>query len=494
MKKIPSGIVPIIRIDRRAREPLHRQIYNAYRTAIVECALRPKDRIPSTRTLALELGLSRIPVLNAYAQLLAEGYFESRIGAGTVVSSTLPDQTPQPLRSPASTGARRGPRPVSRASLALPSMQGILPWLGGRLGAFSVGQPALDHFPVKIWSRLVVRRSRSLSISSMHYSDPMGSRDLREAVATYLRTARGVRCEAEQIMIVSGSQLALEIATRVLLDRGSRVWMEEPGYRFARNVFALNGCRIIPVPVDKEGLNVAAGVRRCRTARAALVTPSHQYPTGVTMSASRRLQLLEWSQKSGAWIIEDDYDSEFRYDSMPIASLQGLDRGSQVVYIGTFSKVLFPSLRLGYLVIPPELIDRFLSVRLTIDICPPTFLQTVLADFIREGHFSRHIRRMRPLYRERRSALFESIKSDLGIPVDVAGEQAGLHLSLTLPPGLRDRAMSQRAARHGLWLAPLSTCYMEHPAPQGFILGFSNTSTAEIPRAVKKLSKILHSK
>ena len=493
MKKTPSGIVPIIRIDRRAREPLHRQIYNAYRTAIVECALRPKDRIPSTRTLAVELGLSRIPVLNAYAQLLAEGYFESRIGAGTVVSSTLPDQIPQPLRTPAATGVRRSPRPVSQASLALPSMRGILPWLGGRLGAFSVGQPALDHFPVKIWSRLVVRRSRNLSVASMHYSDPMGSRDLREAVATYLRTARGVRCEAEQIMIVSGSQLALEIATRVLLDRGSRVWMEEPGYQFARNVFALNGCRIIPVPVDEEGLNVGAGIRRCRNARAVLVTPSHQYPTGVTMSASRRLQLLDWAQKTGSWIIEDDYDSEFRFDSMPIASLQGLDRGSQVVYIGTFSKVLFPSLRLGYLVIPPDLIDRFLSVRLTIDIGPPTFLQTVLADFIREGHFSRHIRRMRLLYRERRSALFESIKKDLGLPVDVAGEQAGLHLSLTLPPGLRDQEISERASRHGLWLAPLSTCYVERPAPQGFILGFSNTPASEIPRGVKKMSKILHS-
>ena len=338
-----------------------------------------------------------------------------------------------------------------------------------------------------------MRRSRNLSVASMHYSDPMGSRDLREAVATYLRTARGVRCEAEQIMIVSGSQLALEIATRVLLDRGSRVWMEEPGYQFARNVFALNGCRIIPVPVDEEGLNVGAGIRRCRNARAVLVTPSHQYPTGVTMSASRRLQLLDWAQKTGSWIIEDDYDSEFRFDSMPIASLQGLDRGSQVVYIGTFSKVLFPSLRLGYLVIPPDLIDRFLSVRLTIDIGPPTFLQTVLADFIREGHFSRHIRRMRLLYRERRSALFESIKKDLGLPVDVAGEQAGLHLSLTLPPGLRDQEISERASRHGLWLAPLSTCYVERPAPQGFILGFSNTPASEIPRGVKKMSKILHS-
>jgi GntR family transcriptional regulator/MocR family aminotransferase len=493
MKKTPSGIVPIIRIDRRAAEPLHRQIYSAFRNAIVERTLRPNDRVPSTRTLAVELGVSRIPVLNAYAQLLAEGYFESRVGAGTVVSTTLPDQVALPPRTSASPGPRCGPRPISNACGPLPSMHSVIPWLGGRWGAFSLGQPALDHFPVKIWSRLVVRHCRRQNLASLHYGHPMGLMDLRKAIAAYLRTARGLRCEPEQVMIVSGSQQALEIATRVLLDRGSRVWLEEPGYRFARNVFTLNGCRVVPVPVDNEGLNVATGIERCRNARAVLVTPSHQYPLGVTMSASRRLQLLEWSYKSGSWIIEDDYDSEYRFDSMPIASLQGLDRCSRVVYIGTFSKVLFPSLRLGYVVIPPDLIDPFLAVRITVDICPPPFLQKVLADFIEEGHFSRHIRRMRVLYRDRRSALLDSLKNELDIPFDVKGEQAGLHFSVTLPRGFRDHEISERALRHKLWLTPLSTSYMEHPAPQGLVLGFSNVSAAEIPRAVKKMKEILHS-
>jgi GntR family transcriptional regulator/MocR family aminotransferase len=494
MKKTPSGIVPIIRIDRRAREPLHRQIYNAFRTGIVERALRPNERVPSTRTLAAELGISRIPVLNAYAQLLAEGYFESRVGAGTLISSMLPDQVPSPARpSSSSVATTGGSRTISRDCALLPSMQNVLPWLGGRRGAFSIGQPALDQFPIKIWSRLVVRQCRNQRFASMHYSDPMGSRDLRVAIASYLRTARGVRCEPEQVMIVSGSQQAVEITTRVLLDRGSRVWMEEPGYRFARNVFALNGCKIVAVPVDDEGLNVAVGIERCRHARAALVTPSHQYPLGVTMSASRRLQLLEWSYASGSWIIEDDYDSEFRYESQPIASLQGLDRCSRVVYIGTFSKVLFPSLRLGYLVIPPDLLDRFLAVRVTLDIGPATFFQSVLADFMQEGHFSRHIRRMRLLYRDRRSALLHSIRQDLGVPVEVKGEEAGLHLSLTLPRGFRDRELAERALKERLWLAPLSGSYQEQPAPQGFILGFSNTSAAEIPGAIRKLRSILRS-
>jgi len=328
----------------------------------------------------------------------------------------------------------------------------------------------------------------------MHYGDPMGIRDLREAIATYLRTARGVRCEAEQVMIVTGSQQGLEITTRVLLDRGSRVWMEEPGYRFARNVFNMNGCRVIAVPVDSEGINVAAGLERCRKARAALVTPSHQYPLGVTMSASRRLQLLEWAHNSGSWIIEDDYDSEYRYDSMPIASLQGLDRYSRVVYMGTFSKVLFPSLRLGYVIIPSDLIERFLAVRLAMDMGPPIFLQLVLADFITEGHFSRHIRRMRSLYRERRNALLQNIRNELDIAVNVTGEQTGLHLSMTLPRGLRDHEISERAAQHRLWLAPLSASYAERPSPQGFILGFSNTAAEQMSRAVRKLRDILHSK
>ena len=493
MKKTPSGIVPIIRIDRRAAEPLHRQIYSAFRNAIVERALRPNERVPSTRTLALELGVSRIPVLNAYAQLLAEGYFESRVGAGTVVSTTLPDQVALPPQTSAAPGPQCGPRPISSAGSPLPSMHGVLPWLGGRWGAFSLGQPALDHFPHKIWSRLMVRHGRRQNVAGLHYGHPMGWMELRRAIAAYLRTARGVRCEPEQVMIVSGSQQALEIATRVLLDRGSRVWLEEPGYRFARNVFTLNGCRIVPVPVDNEGLNVATGIARCRSARAVLVTPSHQYPLGVTMSASRRLQLLEWSYKSGSWIIEDDYDSEYRFDSMPIASLQGLDRCSRVVYIGTFSKVLFPALRLGYVVIPPDLIDPFLAVRITADICPPPFLQKVLADFIEEGHFSRHIRRMRLLYRDRRSALLDSLKSELDIPFDVKGDQAGLHFSVTLTRGFRDHEVTERALRHKLWLTPLSTSYMEHPAPQGLVLGFSNVSVAEIPRAVKKMKDILHS-
>jgi GntR family transcriptional regulator/MocR family aminotransferase len=321
--------------------------------------------------LASELGISRIPVLNAYAQLLAEGYFESRVGAGTQICGSLPDHvTPRKIGG-GSGRVRSGARPVSQRSSTLPP--GERPaWLRGQ-GPFSVGQVAFSQFPTQLWSRLVVRHSRSLDATSLYYGDVMGSENLREAIATYLRTARAVHCEAHQIMIVSGSQQALDISARVLLDPGDHVWLENPGYGFARDVLATTGCSFVPVPVDNEGLDVAAGIKRCRKARAVYVTPSHQFPLGVTMSASRRLQLLDWAQSSGAWIIEDDYDGEYRYGSMPIASLHGLDNNARVVYIGTFIKVLFPSLRLGYVVIPPDLINRFLAARRAMDLSPPSF-------------------------------------------------------------------------------------------------------------------------
>ncbi|MGA7445202.1 MAG: PLP-dependent aminotransferase family protein [Terriglobales bacterium] len=490
MKRAASGILPLIAIDRKAAKPLHTQIYDAYRTGIVSGRFRPGQRIPSTRVLATELEVSRFPVLNAYAQLLAEGYFESRVGAGTVVSSLLPDQlTPSKLTRARVAAARSGPRPVARRTSALRRIQSF-PSLQG-LGAFCVGQVASDQFPLRVWSNLVAHRSRNMDARSLHYGDHMGFRPLREMIASYLRTARSLHCDAEQVMIVSGSQQALELSARVLLDPGSSVWVEEPGYRMAQDVFALNDCHLVPVPVDREGLDVAAAIKQAPTARAAFVTPSHQFPLGVTMSASRRFQLLDWAQRNGSWIIEDDYDSEYRYESSPIASLQGLDSHARVVYIGTFSKVLFPSLRLGYLVIPSDLVERFLAVRHAMDLGPPTFHQEVLEDFFEQGHFARHIRRMRILYRERRSALVKSIHAELGSTVEVLGSEAGMHLVVTLPKGSRDLEIAERAARHNLWMWPLSGAYLGATARPGLILGFGGATPAEIPSAVAKLRRLL---
>lgn len=484
------AITPIITIDRKSRRPLHRQIYDSYRAAIVNGTLRPGQRVPSTRGLATELGVSRIPVLGAYAQLMAEGYFQSRTGAGTAVSSLLPDQrvSPEPLRD-RSAKVRRAHLPIVNERPSIPVSIETLPGNRG-WGAFGVGQVALEQFPFRVWNSLVTRHCRRITSKSLDYGHPMGLKDLREALAVYLRTARGVSCEAAQIMIVSGSQQALDISARVLLKPGSKVWMEEPGYRYARRVFALNRCRVVPVPVDNEGLSVAGGIKKCRNARAALVTPSHQYPLGVTMTASRRLQLLDWAARSQSWVLEDDYDSDHRYEGMPISSLQGLDPNSRVVYIGTFSKVLFPSLRLGYLVIPNNLVERFVNVRLAMDIGPPTFNQEVLADFIQEGHFSRHIRRMRMLYRDRRNALVSSIEQELGLSVEITGEQAGMHLCVVLK-GISDREVVARAARANLCLVPLSNSYMGKTSRQGFILGFGSTPASEMATAVRKFRAVL---
>jgi len=483
-------VSPVIAVDRRAQRPLHRQIYDGFREGILRRRLRPGQQVPSSRALASELGLSRIPILSAYSQLLAEGYLESRSGAGTFVSTSLPEQllSIEYRGNGASSKSTSGPRRLSNRSAILPRFNPA-PWLFG-WGAFAVSQLALDHFPFRIWSSLMTRHCRKIRISSLHFSDPAGSLEFRKTIANYLRTARAVNCEPEQILIVNGSQQALEISARALLDRGDRVWMEEPGYALARQVLQMAGCELVPVPVDEEGMNVNAGTKLCRKARVAFVTPSHQFPLGVTMSASRRLQLLDWAQSTGSWIMEDDYDSEYRYETMPIASLQGIDRHSRVIYIGTFSKTLFPSLRLGYMVVPPDLVDRFVAVRHAMDIYPPHLYQGVLTDFIREGHFARHIRRTRVLYQERRNTLMDALRDQFGQRVQLLGGEAGLHLVAKLPKGIKDKQVALHAAKQRLWLWPLSPHYLRE-AQQGFVLGFGSTSPRDIPTAARKLRLLL---
>lgn len=491
MKRVASGILPVITIDRRSSPSLQRQIYDSCRSAILEARLRPGQRLPSSRVLASEIGVSRFPVLNAYAQLVAEGYVESRVGAGTVVSASLPEHsiTSGPARAKSAT-AHFGPRRIASRCKLLPTATKF-PWLS-HYGAFRVGQVAFDKFPRQIWSSLIARRRRADNAKSVHYGDLMGAPALRRAVANYLRTARSVRCEAEQVLIVNGSQQALELAARVLLDPGDRVWIEEPSYPLARNVFTLNGCHLVPVPVDAEGLNVTGGIRKFRNARAAFVTPSHQFPLGVTMSASRRLQLVEWAQSAGAWILEDDYDSEYRYESLPIASLQGLDPNARVIYIGTFSKVLFPALRMGYIVVPPDLVGPFFTVRRVMDLGMPTFFQDVLADFIDEGHFARHIRRTRVVYADLRRELVENLDQTFEASLVPVGSEAGMHIAVMLPEEFRDEEIAERAARHNLSLWPLSRMYLGKPR-QGFILGFGGIMKKEIPHAVSKLRDLLGS-
>jgi GntR family transcriptional regulator/MocR family aminotransferase len=321
----------------------------------------------------------------------------------------------------------------------------------------------------------------------MAYGDPMGYLPFREAIAEYLSTFRAVRCDASQILVTTGSQQALQISAQVLLDPGDRVLMEEPGYPGARMAFTTAGAQLIPVPIDGEGIMVPGAVDRRGHARVAYVTPSHQYPLGMTMSAARRMCLLNWAVRSGSWIIEDDYDSEYRFGSRPISSLQGLDMHGRVIYIGTLSKVLFPALRLGYVVVPKDLVSAFCSARDAADIFSSTFYQAVLTDFIREGHFARHIRRMRMLYMERRKALVNAIRTQMADIVEVIGAEAGMHLVALLPEGTNDASVSKEAAKLGISVMPLSTSHLKSPKRAGLILGYGGVNAHQIDDGIHKL-------
>src|SRR6185437_11626323 len=326
MPRLAPGFVPPVAIDARRRTPIYQQLYEWFRTAILTGQLRPGQRVPSTRQLASELGVSRIPVLGAYEQLHAEGYLASLIGRPAARHTTN------------HTANGGGPRRTSR--LAGTIFQTDQSWLGNP-GAFRISLPALDRFPTAVWARLVNRHPRRVTRAMMAYGDPMGDRSLREAIAEYVGAARAVRCDASQIMVTTGSQQGLLVTARVLLDARDAVWVEGPAYPGARQALLAAGARMVPVPVDEDGLDVARGTRAAPSARAVYITPSHQHPLGVTMSATRRMTLLDWASRAGAWIIEDDYDSEYRFDSRPIASLHSMDADARVIYVGTFSKVLF---------------------------------------------------------------------------------------------------------------------------------------------------------
>lgn len=487
--RTPGWFPPPMHVDSRSRTPIHRQIYNWYQLEIAEGRLRPGQAVPSTRALAKELKVSRAPVLAAFEQLLAEGYFTASVGSGTRVAETISE-----LPSTIERGKRRPPaakgkkRPISRRALALPT--GEDPWLA-HAGAFRTSLPALDHFPAAVWGAMTARHSRSTSLAMLGYGDPMGHPALRTAVADYLGAARGVRCNAAQIMIVSGSQQGLQIAARAVLDPGERILVEEPGYPGAHAAFVSAGLKMVPVPIDEEGIDIAEGASRAPDARAAYITPSHQYPLGIGMSASRRIDVIQWAERGDAWIIEDDYDSEFRFGARPVPALQGLDPNGRVIYIGTFSKVMFPALRIGYLVIPEDLIASFRSIRETIDIFSPTLTQAAVADFIAEGHFARHLRRMRTLYMHRRDRLAQMISERFSNELRIVGIEAGMHLTALLPDNWDDVELAYRASNVGLSLIPLSTCCLEQPPKRGLVMGYGNVDLEKIESGIDLLGTVI---
>jgi GntR family transcriptional regulator / MocR family aminotransferase len=476
----------LIRIDSRLREGLRQQIYESIRRAILEGIVVPGTRLPSSRALAGDLGVSRTTTLLAMQQLQAEGYLTARRGSGTSVAAELPDDLLQ----------RRGARPASRPKHPAMSRRGAAlvaappgaHRLDGPPRAFRLGTPGVDLFPVGLWSRLVSRRLRSVTAAQLDYGDPAGLRVLREAIADHVQTARGTRCGAEQVVMVAGAQQGFELICRLLLDPGDRVWMEEPGYPGARNALRAAGAQIVPVRVDAEGLDVTLGARRAGDARLVYTTPSHQYPLGVPMSLGRRLALLDWARAARAWVVEDDYDSEFRYGARPIPCLHGLDVDGRVIYVGSFSKTLFPALRLGFLIVPPDLQRGLVAARAAADQHPPTLDQAVLADFIVEGHFARHLRRMRVAYRERLEALTAAAERFCARALRVRPVKTGLHALADLD-GVDAVRVSSEAAARGVEATPLSAYFVGcGPAANGLVLGFGAVRPDAARRGMERLA------
>jgi GntR family transcriptional regulator/MocR family aminotransferase len=487
-------------IDSAAPSPLHRQLYEGLRKAILVGRLAPRSRLPSSRALAVELGLSRNTVLSAFEQLASEGYLEARLGSGSHVAAILPDTPPSatarrpPPHRPALVGkaSATGMARLSARGLALTA---ISAHAARGDGAFAPALPDLDLFPFDLWSRLLAKSWRRPSAAMAWGRDAAGHLPLRAAIADYLRRVRAVRCEPEQVVILSGIRQAVDLTVRLLLDAGDSVWLEEPGYAGVREVLRAAGAKLVPVPVDREGLSVRAGARKAPDAKLACVAPSHQYPLGTVMSLGRRLELLAWARSAGAWIIEDDYDSEFRYAGRPLAALQGLDEDGRVIYVGSFSKVLFSSLRLGYLVAPPALIDGFTAARSTLDDHAAMTAQPALAAFIAEGHFAAHIRRARKLYAARQAALLAAADRHLQGLLELAPATAGMHLLAGLSPRLAarmdDRTAAARAAAHGITVAPLSAFHMTPPRRQGLLLGYAGVAETAIEPAVIRLAAAL---
>jgi GntR family transcriptional regulator/MocR family aminotransferase len=463
-------------------------MYTALRSEILEGRLRPGARLPATRDLARQYELSRGTIVNAFEQLKAEGYLEGSIGSGTYISKILPDELLQVRHGPGTHRAetRQLRRHVSYYAEKVKEFSGLE---HHPTRAFRANVPALDLFPTTLWAQIAVRRLRRLSTSLLLGCGPLGYPPLRNAVADYLNTSRGVKCVPEQVMIVSGVQEALDLVARLFLNPGDRVCMENPGYIGAAFVFEAFGAKIVSAHLDDEGIQLQAS--NLRGVRLVYVTPAHQFPLGISMSLPRRLQLLEWARKSNALIFEDDYDSEFRYSGRPVPALQGLDRHGAVLFAGSFSKVLFPSLRMGYLVIPLDLADRFAAIKSITTRHAPLLEQAVLCDFITEGHFGRHIRRMREVYAERLSILLDEARHSLTGLLEISPVEAGLQTAGWLCRGGNEKSAAKAAAARDVEVIPLSGYTRGHAARAGLQLGFAAVDPKEIKRGVRELATVL---
>jgi len=491
MSRRAAGAPPIpVHVDRGVDELLHRQVYRELVQLILSGRLRPGARLPSSRVLADELGVARNTVLLALEQLLSEGYVETHHGAGTYVSRELPDRSPLRLRPQALRQGRRPTLARRARSLVTPDNRPV-----PTRGLLRPGEPDWAGFPLALWSRLLAESWRAPARAMLLGEDVAGHPALREAIAEYLAAARGVGCTAEEVIIVSGIRQALAVAARLLLDPGDLVWLENPSYPGLRGPLVAAGAKLVPVEVDSEGLSLPLAQRSAARPRLICIAPSHQYPLGMTMSVARRLALLDYARQINAWIFEDDYDSEWRYAGRPLAAMQGLDRDGRVLYAGTFSKILFPSIRLGYIVLPAPLVAPFLAARQALDDQPAVLAQPALAAFIAGGHLASHLRRQRRRYKARQELLLGAARRHLGGLLEVGADPGGMHLVGYLHPGLAgrmdDREASRRASAAGIAAPPLSSFWLGRARHQGLLLGYTAVPERQIDAVVARLAKAL---
>jgi len=482
------GDLYLWQIDRGNGTPLFRQIYQQIRSAALSGALRPGTKLPSSRDLASQLGLARASVVTAYDQLLAEGFLSGKVGSGTYISSDLSEQVvmgPPKHRRPPAKKIQQGTAQAQTfdALTELTTPSDVRP--------FSTVRTRVDARTMETLRKLTNRAFRHFGPSDLGYSDPRGFIELRKTICEYLQVARAVRCDPEQIIVTSGTQHAIDIAIRILLRPGDEVWVEDPGYPMTHSALVAAGMKACPTPVDALGMNVGAGIKSAPKAVAAFVTSSHQYPTGVVLSMARRLELLDWARETGAWIIEDDYASEYRYSGRPLASLQGLDDAERVLYVGTLNKALFPGLRVGYAVVPPSLLRAFVGARYLMDRQPPSLYQTVIAEFMRQGHFAAHIRRTRLMYRDQRDILASELMRRVGTHVTFDVPDNGMHLIAYLGQGVSDVELERTARERGVVVRAMSRFYKLARPRQGLMLGFAGYPSQMIVPAVARLGQVI---
>jgi GntR family transcriptional regulator / MocR family aminotransferase len=463
-------------------------LYRELRLAILEGRLAAGMRLPASRDFGRMYRLSRGTVVSVFERLQAEGYISCRVGSGTWVNR---------VATVGPGGAKRSKPPVYIRRV-ISGYARPKPWIGiaetKAARPFSMREPAIAEFPTKIWGSLAARRARNFRSWLQTEDDGRGYRPLREAVTHYLASSRGVRCSSDQVIIVSGVQQGLDLLARILVRRDDSVWMEDPGYFGARIALESAGAKIIPVPVDAQGLSVLDGLRMCPQAKGVYVTPAHQFPLGMTMSLERRVEVLKWASRAGAFVIEDDYDSEYRFEGQPVPAIQSLDRSSNVILVGSFSKILFPSLRLGYVVLPSALADYFMAFRSRTDFRNVNLDQAVLCDFIVEGHLGRHLRRMRNLYASRLAALISGGERYLKGLLKVSDVRAGLYTAGFLENGMNSRQAEAAATARGIEVFALDRYTLKRPDPKGLLLGFAAFDEIAIRKGLLELAAALDQK